>query len=88
MSIGFMLNFVLPVIFCLRWNYVSRQRRRHIRQWSCPSKTGLLKTLHSITNCDVQRYYQNVPKLKDVYSRNNLPNVRKNVAYIIVHDHY
>ena len=28
---------------------------------------------HSLTNFEIQKYYQNLPKFNDVYSRNNLP---------------
>ena len=34
---------------------------------------GYLMLLHSLTNFEIQRYYQNKPRFNGVYSRNNLP---------------
>ena len=31
---------------------------------------------HSLTNFEIQKYYQNEPKFNGVYSRNNLPKIR------------
>ena len=31
---------------------------------------------HSLTNFEIQRYYQNEPKFNGAYSRNNLPKVK------------
>ena len=31
---------------------------------------------HPSTNFEIQRYYQNEPKLNGLYSRNNLPTLR------------
>ena len=36
---------------------------------------------HSLTNFEIQKYYQNEPKFSGVYSRNNLPKI-KNGAYV------
>ena len=36
----------------------------------------------SLTNFEIQKYYQNEPKFNGVYSINNLPNV-KNGAYVV-----
>ena len=36
---------------------------------------------HSLTNFEIQKYYQNEPKFNGVYSRNNLPKI-KNGAYV------
>ena len=30
---------------------------------------------HSLTNFEIQKYYQNEPKINGVYSRNNLPKI-------------
>ena len=43
--------------------------------------------LHSLTNFEVQKYYENKPKFNDVYSRNNLSKI-KDGAYIINLDGY
>ena len=37
---------------------------------------------HSLTNFEIQKYYQNEPNFNDVYSRNNLPKI-KDGAYVI-----
>ena len=37
---------------------------------------------HPLTNFEIQKYYQNEPKFKGVYSINNLPKI-KNGAYVI-----
>ena len=31
---------------------------------------------HSLTNFEIQTYYQNKPKVNGVYSRNNLPKIK------------
>ena len=43
--------------------------------------------LHSLTNFEVHKYYENEPKFNDVYSRNNLSKI-KDGAYIINLDGY
>ena len=42
---------------------------------------------HPLTNFEIQKYYQNVPKSNGVYSRNNLPKI-KDGAYVINLDEY
>ena len=42
---------------------------------------------HSLTNFEIQKYYQNEPKFNGVYSRNNLPKI-KDGAYVINLDEY
>ena len=42
---------------------------------------------HSLTNFEIQKYYQNEPKFKGVYSRNNLPKI-KNEANVINLDEF
>ena len=42
---------------------------------------------HPLTNCEIQKYYQNEPKFNGVYSRNNLPNI-KDGAYLINLDEF
>ena len=38
---------------------------------------------HSLTNFEMQMYYQNEPRFNGVYSRDNLPNKTKDGAYVI-----
>ena len=42
---------------------------------------------HPLTNFEIEKYYQNEPKLNGVYSRNNLPEI-KNGTYVINLDEY
>ena len=41
-----------------------------------------------MTNIEIKRYYQNEPRFINGYSRDNLPNKRKDGAYIINLDDY
>ena len=43
---------------------------------------------HPLTNFEIQKYYQNEPKLNGDYSRNNLPEKIKDGAYVINLDKY
>ena len=43
---------------------------------------------HPLTNFEIQKYYQNEPKFKGVFSRNNLPKKMKGGAYVINLDEY
>ena len=43
---------------------------------------------HSLTNFEIQAYYQNEPRFNGVFSRDNLPNIIKNGAYVINLDEY
>ena len=42
---------------------------------------------HSLTNFELQKYYQNEPKFNGVYSRNNLPEI-KDGTYVINLDEF
>ena len=42
---------------------------------------------HPLTNFKIQKYYQNQPKLNDIYSRNNVSKI-KNGTYVINMDEY
>ena len=44
-------------------------------------------TLHSLTNFEIQKYYQNELRFNGVYSRDNLPKI-KDGAYVINLDEY
>ena len=43
---------------------------------------------HTLTNFEIQEYYQNEPRFNGVFSRDNLPNTIKNGAYVINLDEY
>ena len=43
---------------------------------------------HSLTNFEIQKYYQNESKFNDVYSRDNLPDEIKDWVYMINLDEY
>ena len=43
---------------------------------------------HPLTNFEIQGYYRIEPKFNRVFSRDNLPNIIKNSAYVINLDEY
>ena len=43
---------------------------------------------HPSTNFEIQKYYQNEPRFNEVFSRDNLPNIIRNGAYVINLDEY
>ena len=43
---------------------------------------------HPLTNFEIQEYYQNEPRFNGVFSRDNLPNIIKNGAYVVNIDEY
>ena len=45
-------------------------------------------TLHPQTNFEIETYYQNKPRFNGVYSRDNLPEKRKDGAYVVNPDEY
>ena len=50
----------------------------------CFAKTiGFLMAPDPLTNFEIQKYYQNQPRLNDVFSRNNLTKKIKDGAYVI-----
>ena len=51
-------------------------------------QTGFLIPPHPLTNLELQKYYQNEPRLNGIYSRDNLPNKIKDGAYVINLDEY
>ena len=42
---------------------------------------------HPLTNFEIQKYYQNEPRLNGIYSRDNLPKI-KDGTYVISLDEY
>ena len=50
-------------------------------------KTKFLKPPYSLTNFEIQKYYQNQTRFNGVYSRDNLPKI-KDGAYVINLDEY
>ena len=51
---------------------------------------GFLMPPHPLTNFEIQilEYYKNEPRFNGVFSRNNLPKLRMDVAYVINLDEY
>ena len=49
---------------------------------------GFLMPPHPLTNFEIQRYYQNVPRSNSVFSINNLPKTIKDGEYVINLDEY
>ena len=43
---------------------------------------------HPLTNFEIIQYYENEPRFNGVYSKNNLPKMIKNGAYVINLDEY
>ena len=51
------------------------------------NKEGIKKALippHPLANFEIKDYYENEPRFNGVYSRDNLPKVIKNGAYVII----
>ena len=48
----------------------------------------IINAASSLTNFEIQSYYQNEYRFNGVYSRNNLPNKVKDGAYVINLDKY
>ena len=55
--------------------------------WGRNLKKSLMPA-HPLTNFEITEYYENEPRFNGVYSRNNLPRMIKNGAYIINLDEY
>ena len=51
-------------------------------------KKKSLMPAHPLTNFEITEYYENEPRFNGVFSRNNLPKMIKNGAYIINLDEY
>ena len=59
------------------------------KSWKCnETKKGLLMLLHPLANLQIQRYFQNKPKFKDVYLQNNLLNTVQDRTYVVNLDKY
>ena len=43
---------------------------------------------HSLTNFEIQKYYQNEPTFNAAYSRNNLPKIKDGGTYVINLDEF
>ena len=46
-------------------------------------RMGFIMLPHPLTNFEIQKYYQNEPRLNSVYSRNNLSEKINNGSYVI-----
>ena len=51
-------------------------------------RIGFLMPSHPLKNFEIQKYYHNEPRFNGVYSRDNLPKKKKNVANVINLDEY
>ena len=51
-----------------------KNRKKESRLWK---QNGFLILPHPLTNFEIQKYYQNEPRFNGVYSRDNLPNKKK-----------
>ena len=51
------------------------------------SWSKLLILPHPVTNFEIQKYYQNEPKLNGIYSRNSLPKIKDGAYVINVDEH-
>ena len=51
-------------------------------------KKGFLMPPHTLTNFEIQKFYQNEPRFNGVYSRDNLSNKIKDRVYVINLDEY
>ena len=49
---------------------------------------GFLMPPHPFTSFEIQKDYQNEPRFNGVFSRNNLPKIIKDGAYVINLDEY
>ena len=49
---------------------------------------GFLIRCHPLTNFEIQKYYENEPRLIGVFSRNNMPKKTNEVVYVINLDEY
>ena len=43
---------------------------------------------HPLSNLEIQKFYQNEPRFNGAYSRDNLPKIIKDEAYVINLDEY
>ena len=50
-------------------------------------QTKFLILPHPLNNFDIQKYYQNEPKLNGVYSRDNLPKINDGTYVINLDEH-
>ena len=57
---------------------VLRAGRGNKQSWS-----GFLIPSPPSTNFDIPKYYENEPKFNSLFSRNNLPKIKKDEAYVI-----
>ena len=71
-------------------NVASRAKGKGIARAGEGNKKNKLNSLlpfHPLTNIEISEYYANEPRFNGVYSRNNLPEIRKG-AHVINLDEY
>ena len=44
---------------------------------------GFLRPPHPLTNFEIQKYFENEPRLVGIFSRDNIPKKKKDGAYVI-----
>ena len=59
--------------------------KRNVQDWSWIKKKSLTP-FHPLTIFEIQDYFKDEPRFNGVYSRNNLPELKKG-AYVINLDH-
>ena len=62
--------------------------RRRVCKGRGGNKKKSLKPPYQLINFEIIHYYENEPRFNGVYSRNNLPKMIKNGAYVINLDEY
>ena len=74
------MNLSLKFTIRKRENCKSRfweqKRKRNCKSWLW-KRMGILMPPYTLTNFEIQKYYQNEPRFNSVYSRHNLPKKSK-----------
>ena len=66
---------------------VARTGEGTMRIWEGIKKKTLMPA-HTLKNFEIKEYYENNPRFNGAYSKNNLPKIIKNGAYVINLDEY
>ena len=82
-----LLGNLLAVKGIARAGSGNKKGKRNCKSWFW-KRLGFLMLPHPLTNFEIQKYYQNKPRLNGVFSRNNLPDKIRVEAYVINLDEY